>query len=83
MRVGRYVRPEPSAVVPHQAERRAGSIDVARVRIATYGAMRLRGHGVVDQKNGAFTLAFKVSGIDGIIYLNTLLWKVEWEETDG
>lgn len=63
--------------------RRAGEIDDPRLRIATLGEMKLRGHGVVSQRNNAVTLAFKVSGIDDTIYLNTLIWKISWAEDHG
>ena len=57
-----------------------GMIDTARLRVATNGDMRLRGYGIVSDRNGAFTLAFKADGIDNIIYLNTQVWKIEWED---
>lgn len=61
--------------------RHEGAIDDPRLRVATTDdGMVLKGYGVVSQRNGPFTLAFRAHGIDGIIYLDTSKWSVIWGE---
>lgn len=70
-----------SGRLPSDGYRIAGALDDPRERIATTeDGMVLRGYGVISQKNGPFTLAFRVHGIDGVIYLDTSKWSVIWGE---
>jgi len=42
----------------------------------------LHGRGVKDDRNGAFTLVFRIDGIQNLVVLDTRVWKVRWEEQE-
>ena len=52
-----------------------------RRRVATRGDELIRGVGVVSDRNGPFTLRFRIDGTTDAITLDTRQWRLHWEDS--